>query len=157
MVTQTSPARRATPPTCQKIRSGMSSSSATDLLAERYGRAGTSRARRLLTLAATGALAVAGVGWVVWAGIDSTQEVTGQLRSYSVTSDTSTEVTVLVDRQSGEAVECEVYAQASDHSRVGERMLRIPAGEAGTAVVTVTITTQRRAVNGVLGACATVG
>jgi hypothetical protein len=129
-------------------------SPATDLLAERYGRSGSSRGRRHLTVALAVTLAVVGVGWVVWSGwVHSHQEVTGQLRAYSVTGDTSTDVTVLVDRRTGAPVECDVYAQAADHSRVGERVLRIPAGQPGSVLVTVTITTQRRAVNGVLGDC----
>ena len=38
-------------------------------------------------------------------------------------------------------------------ARVGERVLRIPEGETGELQVTETITTQRRAVNGVFGSC----
>jgi hypothetical protein len=133
------------------------SSPAPDVLADRYGRRSLSRVHRALALAATATLAVAGIGWVLWVGVNSSPDVTGQLRGYSVTSDTTTEVTVLVDRRNTGAVECDVYAQAADHSRVGERLLRVPAGNAGTVVVTVTITTQRRAVNGVVGDCETVG
>jgi hypothetical protein len=39
---------------------------------------------------------------------------------------------------------------------VGELVFRVPAGEPGALVVTETITTQRRAANGVLGECAAV-
>jgi hypothetical protein len=133
------------------------SSPTPDLLAERYGRRGTSPVRRAVALAVAATLAVAAIGWAVWVGVDSSPDVTGQLRGYSVTSDTTTEVTVLIDRRNGSAVECDVYAQAADHSRVGERLVTVPAGDAGTVTVTVTITTQRRAVNGVVGDCATVG
>jgi hypothetical protein len=127
----------------------------TDLLAARYGRTGTNKR---LVVALVSALAVIGVGWVAWAGwVHSSEEVTAVVTSYAVTSDTTTEVTVRVDRSSGDAVECDVYAQAADHSRVGERVLRVPAGDAGQVVTTVTITTQREAVNGVVGECAAVG
>lgn len=130
----------------------------TDLLAERYGRSTPSRRRRGLGVALVTSLGLAAAGWAGWVGwVHSTQEVSGQLRAYSVESDTSTEVTVLVDRRTGDAVECEVYAQASDHSRVGERVLRVPTGDPGQVVVTVSITTQRRAVNGALGTCVTTG
>jgi hypothetical protein len=124
-----------------------------EVLAERYGRAPAPERRRLLVVLGA-LLAVAGIGWVVWSGWShSYQEVDGELRGYSVVSDTETEVSVLVDRRTGTAVECEVYAQADDHSRVGELVLEVPAGDPGQLVVTESITTQRRAVNGVLGTC----
>jgi len=127
----------------------------TDLLAERYGRTRTSKGR---VVALASVLAVVLVGWVAWAGwVHSSETVTAAVTSYSVTSETTTEVTVRIDRSSGDAVECEVYAQAADHSRVGERVLYVPAGEAGQVVTTVTVTTQREAVNGVVGDCTLVG
>ena len=127
----------------------------TDLIAERYGRRDTST-RPMMALAC--GLAVVGVAWVAWAGwVHSSEDVTAVVTSYAVTSDTTTDVTVRIDRSTGDAVECDVYAQAADHSRVGERVLEVPAGEPGQVVTTVTITTQREAVNGVVGDCAAVG
>jgi hypothetical protein len=131
----------------------MPTSSTDDLLAERYGRARGTRRRPLAVALVTvlAAVSVAWVGWSAWS--HSNDDATGYLVSYTVTSDTTTEVTVQIDRRTGAAVECDVYAQAADHSRVGERVLRIPGGEPGELQVTETITTQRRAVNGVFGSC----
>ena len=134
----------------------MPSPTTDDLLAQRYGRTGRTD-RRPWVLAAVLLLAAVGLAWVGWTGwSNANREATGQLRGYVVSSDTTTEVTVVVDRRTGTAVECDVFAQAADHSRVGELVFRVPAGEPGALVVTETITTQRRAVNGVLGACAAV-
>jgi hypothetical protein len=131
----------------------MPTSGTDDVLAERYGHSGDTR-RRPQAVALMIALAVVGVAWVGWsAWSHANDDATGYLVSYTVTSDTSTEVTVQIDRRTGAAVECEVYAQASDHSRVGERVLVIPEGEPGELRLTETITTQRRAVNGVFGSC----
>ena len=133
-----------------------SSTSDSDLLAQRYGRTGRTT-RPPWLLAAVVLLATVGVAWVAWATwSNANREATGQLRTYDVRSDTATEVTVVVDRRTGTAVECDVFAQAADHSRVGELVFRVPAGEPGALVVTETITTQRRAANGVLGECAAV-
>jgi hypothetical protein len=131
----------------------MPTSSTDDLLAQRYGRPGGTR-RRPLAVALVTVLAIASVVWVGWsAWSHSNHDATGHLLSYTVTSDTTTEVSVQIDRRTGAAVECDVYAQAADHSRVGERLLLIPEGEPGQLQLTETITTQRRAVNGVFGSC----
>jgi ABC-type transporter Mla subunit MlaD len=153
MVTQTRPGPGTTPDDETRARPDMPTSSTDDLLAERYGRPGDTR-RRPLAVALVLVLAVISVAWVGWsAWSHADDDATGYLVSYTVTSDTSTEVTVQIDRRTGAAVECDVYAQAADHSRVGERMLRIPEGEPGELRLTETITTQRRAVNGVFGTC----
>jgi len=132
----------------------MSTTSRSDLLAERYGRSGKGRDRRVVVIAAV--LGLLALGWTAWVGWDhAQQEVSAQLRGYEVVGDTTTEVTVQIDRRSGSAVQCQVYAQADDHSRVGEVIVRVPPGEPGRVLITETITTQRRAVNGVLGACST--
>jgi len=154
MVTQ-GPTMPCTTPDDDQDLPPMAASAPSDVLAERYGRPRESRGRRVVVLAAVlGALATA---WTAWVGWDHAQEqVSAQLRSYAVTGDTSTEVTLEINRQTGSAVDCQVYAQAGDHSRVGELVVRIPAGDEGRVLVTETITTQRRAVNGVLGSCTVV-
>ena len=123
-------------------------------LAQRYGPP-TSPRRRIL-VAVVSVIAVLGVGWVVWAATNSSdQPVNAELQSYDVTGDTTTEVTLVLDRRGNERLECEVYAQAEDHSTVGELVIHVPPGDPGRLRITDTITTQRRAVNGVLRECTT--
>lgn len=121
-------------------------------LSQRYGSQSTPRRRVLIAVVSL--VALLGVGWVVWAAADgSDQPVNAELQSYEVTGDTTTEVTLVLDRRGSRALECVVYAQAEDHSTVGELVIDVPAGDPGRLRITDTITTQRRAVNGVLRDC----
>ena len=52
---------------------------------------------------------------------------------------------------------CEVYAQAPDHSVVGERTVEVPAGETGVVTVEAQITTERQAVTALLRSCEVAG
>ncbi|MDQ3628332.1 MAG: DUF4307 domain-containing protein [Actinomycetota bacterium] len=123
-------------------------------LAQRYGRPPTQRRRVLVAIVCV--VAGLGVGWVVWAAADNADRpVNAELQSYEVTGDTTTEVTLVMDRRGSKALECVVYAQAADHSTVGELVIEIPPGDPGRLTITDTITTQRRAVNGVLRDCTT--
>ncbi len=123
-------------------------------LAQRYGPPTSPRRRVLVAVASV--IAVLGVAWVVWAAADSSdQPVNAELQSYEVTGDTTTEVTLVLDRRGSERLECVVYAQAEDHSTVGELVIDVPPGDPGRLRITDTIITQRRAVNGVLRECTT--
>ncbi|MGH3357403.1 MAG: DUF4307 domain-containing protein [Nocardioidaceae bacterium] len=128
---------------------------ANDVLERRYGAA---RTRRWPVVLAASTLAVVGVAWVAWVAIDqSSRPLSYELSGYDVVSDNETTITIELNRDGGAATECEIYAQAEDHTTVGERVITIPAGKPGTIRVDESIRTDRRAVNGVLRTCRLVG
>ncbi|MFL6088569.1 MAG: DUF4307 domain-containing protein [Aeromicrobium sp.] len=94
----------------------------------------------------------AGVALAAWIAFQP-RPVTGILWGYEVLDDHHVRVTLDVHRPRPLAVECTVYAQAQDHSTVGERTLDLTAGKAGKTRVRAIVTTERRAVNGVLRGC----
>ncbi|HYJ70449.1 MAG TPA: DUF4307 domain-containing protein [Nocardioidaceae bacterium] len=122
------------------------------MLEERYG--APRRWSRLVIVVVVALLVTAGVAWVIWAGLEqSNPAVSAQVRTFEVRNAHQTDVTLVVDRRDGDAVQCSVYAQSDDHSVVGERTIDVPAGDPGTTTVNLTIETDRRAVNGVLDSC----
>jgi hypothetical protein len=80
--------------------------------------------------------------------------VHGILYGYDVVDDHRVRVELIVHRHESQPAVCTVYAQAEDHSRVGERQVQVPAGGPEERRVKAVITTERRAVNGVLHGCA---
>ena len=96
---------------------------------------------------------VLGVSFAAWVGFQD-KPVTGRLWGYDVKSDHEVVVTLDVIRPDPLDVRCTVYAQAEDHSVVGEKTVDVPASEAEKTRVTIRIETERRAVNGVLRTCA---
>ena len=126
------------------------------LLRERYG--APRRWSRPVAIVLVSLLALAGLAWVLWAAAArSSPAVSAQLRSYEVESEHLTSVVVIVARRDGDPVRCEVYAQAADHSVVGEQTFDVSAGEPGTLTVQHDIPTEREAVAGVLRTCAVAG
>ncbi len=123
----------------------------TELLAERYGRA--PRWSRLAGLAAVAVVGVAGLAWVVWAAVSSPAAVFGQLQGWQIESGSRVKVTVTITRRNGDAVRCQVYAQAADRTTVGESTFDLPAGEPGSVTVDHGITTERPAISGDLRTC----
>jgi hypothetical protein len=122
------------------------------LLEERYG--APRRWSRLVIVVVVALLATAGVTWVIWAGLEqSNPAVSAQVRTFEVQNAHTTDLTLVIDRSEGDAVQCSVYAQSEDHTVVGERTIDVPAGDPGTTTVPVTIKTESRAVNGVLDSC----
>ena len=63
------------------------------------------------------------------------------------------DVTLDVHRPDPLAVRCTVYAQAEDHSIVGEKTVTVPADDREDVRVSISLETERRAVNGVLRTC----
>jgi hypothetical protein len=122
-------------------------------LESRYGRRGT---RRWVWpfVAAVGITAL--VVWAAWVAFQP-RPVNGVLWGYDVLDDHRVRVTLDLHRSEPIAVQCTVYAQAEDHSTVGERTVDVPAGNAGKSRVHAVITTERRAVNGVLRGCRPAG
>lgn len=118
-------------------------------LSTRYG----TRTRRpwILPLAA-GIAIVAAIVWVVWVAT-ADKPFQARVYGYEVTGEHSTTVKLDIHRPKPLPLECTVYAQADDHSIVGERTLKIPASSKVTIRLTTSITTERRAVTGVLKGC----
>ena len=94
----------------------------------------------------------AAVAWAAWVAFQP-RPVNGVLWGYEVLGDHRVRVTLDIHRPEPRAVECTVFAQAQDHSIVGERTVAIPAGTKKNTRVTAVISTERRAVNGVLRGC----
>jgi hypothetical protein len=94
-----------------------------------------------------------GVAFAAWMAFQEPRPVNGVLWGYEVLDDHRVEVTLDVHRPEPLAVECTVFAQAEDHSIVGERTVAIPAGTSENTRAKALIRTERRAVNGVLRGC----
>lgn len=115
----------------------------------RYGR----RTPRRWLLPAAAALGICAlVSWAAWAAFQP-RPVGAVLWGYDVVDEHHVRVTVDVHRPRPLAVRCTVYAQAADHAVVGERTVVVPADEREDTRVRVLVTTERRAVNGVLRGC----
>ncbi|MCW2829701.1 MAG: hypothetical protein JWP31_393 [Aeromicrobium sp.] len=93
-----------------------------------------------------------GVAFAAWVGFQN-DPVTGRLWGYDVVDESLVRVKLDVIRPDPLAVRCTVYAQAADHSVVGEKTIDIAASRDEKQRITIEIETQRRAVNGVLRTC----
>lgn len=115
----------------------------------RYGRR-TPR-RWVWPIVATVGIGV-GVAFTAWVAFQP-RPVNAVLWGYEVLNDHRVQVTLDVRRSEQLAVECTVFAQAEDHSVVGERTVAVPPGSKENTRVSTVITTERRAVNGALRGC----
>jgi len=107
-----------------------------------------------LTVAVVALVVAAGLAWLVWvATVHSTPPVSAEVRGFVVESEDMTSVTIDVLRREGDAVRCEVYAEATDHAVVGERTFELPAGAPGTVTIERSIPTEREAVLAGLRGC----
>lgn len=120
-------------------------------LSSRYGQRSRTRRRWLIPAVAVIGIS-AGIAWAFWAGTVE-KPFSARLYGYEVTSDHETSVKLDIHRSKPRTLECTVYAQAKDHSIVGERTITVPPGDQETIRTTTTITTERRAVTGVLKGC----
>jgi Domain of unknown function (DUF4307) len=122
------------------------------MLEERYGT--PPRWSRLIVVVVAALAVTAGVAWVIWAGLaHSNPPVSAQMSAYEVRNAHATDVTLVIERRDGDAVQCLVYAQGENQTVVGERTIDVPAGEPGTTSVDATIKTEQRAVSSVLDSC----
>jgi Domain of unknown function (DUF4307) len=122
------------------------------MLEERYGT--PPRWSRLIAVVVVALITIAGVAWVIWAGLaHSNPPVAAQLRTYDPRGQHAIEVTLVIDRSDGDPVRCEVYAQGEGQAIVGERTIEVPAGDPGTKTVEAMIETERRAFSAVLRSC----
>jgi Domain of unknown function (DUF4307) len=127
-------------------------SAAAEAMAARYGRPSVGRRRAGVVVIA---VVVGGLlGWLVWAALGQSRDTVGGLvQSYDVRSPHEISVTVQITRTSAAAVHCTVSAIASDHSEVGRRVVRLPAGSSGTRTITTTVRTEREATTADVAGC----
>ncbi|MGH3423353.1 MAG: DUF4307 domain-containing protein [Nocardioidaceae bacterium] len=119
-------------------------------LSTRYG---TRHAPRWVWVVVAVVLIGAGVAWAWWASQSVTDPVSAQVHSFDVQSEHSTEITLEVHRRDDGAATCEVYAQAMDHTVVGERTIDIAYSDADTVTVSSVIRTDRKAANALVRGC----
>jgi hypothetical protein len=93
---------------------------------------------------------IALVAWAAWVAFQP-RPVNAVLWGYDVLDDHRVRVTLELHRPKPIAVTCTVYAQAADHTIVGERTIAVSADD--RTRVRAVVTTERRAVNGVLRGC----
>ena len=118
-------------------------------LSSRYG----SRTRPRWFWPAVAAIGiVVGVSFAAWVGFQD-EPVKGRLWGYDVKSDHLVTLKVDVIRPDPLAVRCTVYAQAADHSIVGEKTVDVSPGTAEKTRIMIDVQTERRAVTGVLKTC----
>lgn len=121
-------------------------------LDERYGR--SHRGRQPLTVVAVVALAAVLLGWLLWAAwVHSNGDVRAGLRTFDVVSEHQVKIEIEIDRSSGASVQCTLRAQSEDHAIVGEDVVTIPAGDAGSLRFTAALTTERRATAATVSGC----
>jgi hypothetical protein len=119
------------------------------------GRYGTpSRGRRLALTSAVVAVVALFLAWLGWAAWHhASTSVSGDITSFSVVSSHQIDVTIEVQRPTGDRVVCTVEARASDHGLVAEQDVAIPAGQSGSVQVDTTIRTDREATTAAVTGC----
>jgi uncharacterized cupredoxin-like copper-binding protein len=119
------------------------------------GRYGTpSRGRRLALIAAVVSIVVLFLAWLAWAAWHHARtSVSGDVTSFSVVSSHEIDVTVSVQRPSGDLVVCTVEVRASDHELVAAQDITVPAGQSGSVQVKATIRTDREATSADVTGC----
>lgn len=93
-----------------------------------------------------------GIVFAAWVGFQD-KPVTARLWAYDVVGDHLVTVSLDVVRPDPLDVRCTVYAQAADHSVVGEKTVDVPASQQEQTRISIDIETERRAVTGVLRTC----
>lgn len=106
-------------------------------------------------VALIGLVALAGLGWLIWAAtVHSQPAVTGHVSGYRVISATETEVTLTVDRPDPSmAASCLVYVQATNFERVGEIEVEVPSSQHELVDITVKIKTLREGTSASVDSC----
>ena len=93
-----------------------------------------------------------GIVFAAWVGFQD-KPVTARVWAYDVVDDHLVTVSLDVVRPDPLDVQCTVYAQAADHSVVGEKTVDVPASQQEQTRISIDIETERRAVTGVLRTC----
>ncbi len=93
-----------------------------------------------------------GIVFAAWVGFQD-KPVTARVWGYDVVDDHLITVSLDVVRPDPLDVQCTVYAQAADHSVVGEKTVQLHASQQEQTRISIDIETERRAVTGVLRTC----
>ena len=95
------------------------------------------------------------LSWLVWVALAHARPVaSAQVPYYKVTSDTSIDVTITVQRRDPSVpVTCRVIAQSTDFQPVAEQEVRVPASTITLADQRMTLTTLRRATSASVSGC----
>ena len=109
------------------------------------------RTKVLITAVAT----LVALGWLVWAALlHAEPDVSGQVASFDVVSDTSITLVMTVQRSDpSRPATCRLLAQSTDFQPVAERDVPVPASTVKVADVPVTLTTLRRATSVTVRSC----
>ncbi len=118
-------------------------------LGARYGT--SSRPRWFWPLIAAVGITI-GIAFAAWVGFQD-KPITARVWGYDVVDDHKVTVKLDVVRPDPLDVECTVYAQAADHSIVGEKTVELPAIDDEEIRIEIGVETERRAVTGVLRTC----
>ncbi|WP_375423348.1 DUF4307 domain-containing protein [uncultured Friedmanniella sp.] len=121
-------------------------------LARRYPPPRTPR-RLVIGLVALGS--AIGLAWLIWVALLHAEPVaSAQVPYYKVTSDTSIEVTITVQRRDPSVpVTCRVLAQSTDFQPVAELEVPVEASSIKLVDVPVTLVTLRRATSASVSGC----
>ncbi len=100
-------------------------------------------------------LAIAGVAWLVWAGVHgAVLTVTARVDAFTVRSDSQIDVTVTIERPNpSQGAVCQLYAQAITYDRVGELSVTVPAGGQTLTRLEIPLRTFKRATTAVIDSC----
>jgi hypothetical protein len=115
--------------------------------------------RSRLWIPAALVLAAVGVVWLVWAGgHGALGVVSARVDAFTVRSDTLIDVTVTVERPDpSRGAECQLYAQAVSHDRVGELTVVVPPGGQSLTQLDIGVRTYLRATTAVIDSCHATG
>lgn len=113
------------------------------------------RTPRPVLIGLVAAVAALGMTWLIWAALSNANPtVSGQVLSYEVTSDTSIDITITVQRSDPSVpATCRVIAQSPDFQPVAEQEVPIEASTIELANLDLTLTTLRRATSASVSGC----
>ena len=127
---------------------GWDTGAVTDLDA-RYGR--RTRPRWVWPVVAAIGITI-GVAFAAWVGFQD-KPVSARVWAYDVQGEHAVTITLDVATDEPIPLRCTVYAQAHDHSIVGEKTVDLEPSTEDERRVAIDVETERRAVTGVLRAC----
>ncbi|MFC6148000.1 MULTISPECIES: DUF4307 domain-containing protein [Mumia] len=123
-----------------------------DLSTSRYGGRKPLSRRTWAIISAVGITLGVVAAWFV-ADYATSNRFDADVMAFDATSDHTISVTIRVNHSTGDPAECDVAAQAADHTYVGETTFAIPGTDGDDSIVTDVIATERRAVTAVVQEC----